>query len=230
MQPLTAPRALRTRYPRGRNMNPSAIQPTRIVVVLKLPQYKVPLLIVRARNILQRVTESPWFPSPSPSLATLQAAIDVLADAQAKTLSRAKETVAVRNVMRRNLVALLEQLRSYVEAIASVNPDHAAEIAESAGMYLKGLRGRAGLVFTVKQLRSGEVLVSAPRAARYAAYEFQYSLDGGATWLGLAQQITTKTTATVPGLKPGSTVYFRYRATVKGVTGNWSDPISFIVG
>jgi len=190
----------------------------------------VPLLISRARNILQRVTESPWFPSPSPSLATLQAAIDVLADAQAKTLSRAKETVAVRNGKRRNLIALLEQLRSYVEAIASVNPDHAAAIAESAGMYLKDLRGRGGSVFTVKQLRSGEVEVSAPRAGRYAAYEFQYSLDGGVTWLGLAQPVTTKTTATVPDLKPGSTVYFRYRATVKGVSGDWSDPIAFIVG
>jgi hypothetical protein len=211
-------------------MSPSANQPSRILVVLKLPEYEVPLLVSRARNILQRVTESSWFPSPSPALAALQAAIDVLADAQAKTLSRAKDTVAVRNSKRRALLALLDQLRSYVQSIANANPDYAAAIAESAGMYLKDSRGRGGSVFTVKQLRSGEVEVSAPSAGQHAAYEFQYSLDGGLTWLGLEQPVTTKTTATVPRLKPGSTVYFRYRATVKGVSGDWSDPIAFIVG
>ncbi len=50
----------------------------RIVVVLKLPEGKAPLLIVRARAILVAMTGNKWFPSPSPSLAEVEAATDAL--------------------------------------------------------------------------------------------------------------------------------------------------------
>jgi hypothetical protein len=36
-------------------------------------------------------------------------------------------------------------------------------------------------------------------------------------------------TATSPGLKPGSTVHFRYRAVTKGGGGDWSKTVSLIV-
>jgi hypothetical protein len=45
----------------------------------------------------------------------------------------------------------------------------------------------------------------------------------------LPRQFTTRTTVTVTGLTPGSTVHFRYRATVKGLTRDWSQVISLIV-
>jgi hypothetical protein len=69
----------------------------------------------------------------------------------------------------------------------------------------------------------------APKAGDRAGYEFQYSLDGGMTWLSLPEPFTTKASATVRGLKPGSTVHFRVRATVKGVTGDWSNSVAIIV-
>jgi hypothetical protein len=82
-------------------------------------------------------------------------------------------------------------------------------------MYLKKVRGRTGRVFGAKQSNSGEVNLIAPSAGDRAAYEFQDSVDGGITWLGLTPPVTTKASATASGLKPGSTVHFRYRATVK---------------
>jgi hypothetical protein len=124
---------------------------------------------------------------------------------------------------------LLDQLRVHVEAIANANPEHAVAIVASAGMYSKEKRGPAGRVFHAKQTKSTEVNLIAPSAGDRASYEFQYSLDGGVTWHALPQPTTTHAHATVKNLTPGTTVHFRYRATVKGLTGDWSDVIACIV-
>jgi hypothetical protein len=104
----------------------------KIVVILKLPEGKAPLLIVRARAVLVAMTGNKWFPNPSPSLAEVEAATDALFESEAKTLTRVVDSVTERDVKRRALVARLQALASYVEAIAFANPEHAAEIVESA--------------------------------------------------------------------------------------------------
>jgi hypothetical protein len=196
---------------------------------LKLPRYRAPLLVTRAKAIVERMTGNTWFPKPLPALGVVQAAIDDLFDAEARTLTRAPDSVPARDQKRLVLVTRLESLRDYVQSIADANPEQAATIIESAGMYVKRVRGPAGRVFTATQRLSGEVDLSAPSAGDRAAYEFKYSLDGGKTWSSLPEPFTTKTTVTVKGLKPGSTVHFRYRASVKGVIGDWSNPIAIIV-
>jgi hypothetical protein len=204
-------------------------QPT-IVVVLKLSEDSVPLLVSRARFIVERVTNSPWFPSPSPPLPVVEAAIDDLDAAQVRTHTRAPDSVTARDAKRMVLMQRLEELRDYVWKIAIENLEHAAEIVESAGMYLKRLRGPEPQGFAAGPGdHSGEVHVTAPRHGDRAAYEFQHSLDGKQTWLGFPKAVETKASATLTGQKPGSTVYIRYRVTVKGVTSDWSDPISIIV-
>jgi len=71
------------------------------------------------------------------------------------------------------------------------------------------------------------VRVYTPKAGDRAAYELQYSLDGGVTWINLGT--FNRASATIPNLKPGTTVHIRYRTIVKGVTSDWSDPIAIIV-
>jgi hypothetical protein len=202
----------------------------RVQVVLKLPKYQVPLLVSQARGIVQRMTGNSWFPSPEPPLADVQAAVDGLAVAEAATVTRTAGSVEVRNDKRRGLVVLLDYLRAHVELVANANKEHARAIAESAGMYLKEKGGPSVPVFHAKPGRvSTEVDLVAPSAGDRASYEFQYSLDGGKTWLGLPEPFTTKATVTVTGLTPGATVHFRHRASVKGVLGDWSDVVAIIV-
>lgn len=201
-----------------------------IVVVLKLEDVSVPVLLERAQYIVERTAESSWFPSPSPPLGEVQAAIDALSAAEVRTLTRAPDAVPDRDAKRLVLMTRLDELRGYVNRIANRNPDHCAEIVESAGMYLKRLRGPAPQVWGAwPGSHSGEVDVTAPRAGDRAAYEFQYSLDGKKTWLPFPQAVSTKASATLRGMRPASTVHLRYRVTVKGVTSGWSDPISIIV-
>ncbi len=71
------------------------------------------------------------------------------------------------------------------------------------------------------------VHLQAEAAARRASYEWQYSNDGGKTWVQAPSTLQTKTTIT--GLTPSATIVFRYRAVTKVGEGEWSQPTSIMV-
>jgi hypothetical protein len=202
---------------------------TRLLAILKFPKNKAPEAVIYARSILRSMTGNPSFPSPHPSLSTLEAATDALAEAEGAARSRALGTATIRDERRQELKGLLEQLCAHVQARADANHENAASIIESAGMYVK--KGAAPVPggFRAKHGKnSGDALVIAPSAGDRAAYEFAYSIDGMKTWVTL--EVTQKATVTVHGLTPGSTVYFRYRArTSKKGWGDLSDPIGIRV-
>jgi hypothetical protein len=201
---------------------------SRPLAVLKLPEYRVPLLVTVARAIVRAMTQNPHFPSPDPPLATVEAAIEALAVAQTATLTRMVGTVATRDEKRRALVMLLEQLRSHVQAAADADLEHAVVIIENAGMEVKRPRTVRARVFTAKQgLVSGSVEILAPKAANRAGYEWAYSTDGKGAWVPVP--FTVQASTTISGLSPGSTVHFRYRAATKDGAGDWSQPVSMIV-
>lgn len=207
----------------------SAKRPPKIVVILKLPEYETPLLIVRARGIIQRMSGNHWFPSPSPSLAEVEAATDALSDAETRTLTWVVDSVSERDAKRKALVALLQRLASYVQTVAIANPEHRAEIVESADMYLKKAGGPRGRPFKAKQTGPGQIKVVAPSAGFGAAYEFQYSLDGGKTWLSTKEPIQTRADVTIDGLPPHTMVYLQYRLILKSVAQAWSQRIRIMV-
>ncbi len=97
-------------------------------------------------------------------------------------------------------------------------------------MFVKSSRGPGPTFFHAELTKKrGQLRVIAPSAGDRAGYEFQYSLDGGATWLPFPQQFTNYSTVTPPPLPAGATVHFRYRVTIKGVTGDWIGPVSIKV-
>jgi hypothetical protein len=209
-------------------MGQSTVSRSRAVAVLKLPEDHVPHLLVRARGIVTAMTGNSWFSSPSPSLATVSAAIDALDQAETAARSKTVGTTAIRDAKRRELQMVLEQLRAYVQAIADANPESAASIIESAAMFVKGKGGRTPQVFEVNPGPvSGSVKVLLPRARDRDGYEVAQSTDGGRTWVSLDYR--TRASLVVTGLKPGSRVYFRYRVVTPDGPGDWSDPISIIV-
>jgi hypothetical protein len=66
-----------------------------------------------------------------------------------------------------------------------------------------------------------------PSAARRASYEWQYSTDGGKTWIEIPQTLQARTT--LGGLTALTTVEFRYRAVIKGGAADWSPPLTYVV-
>lgn len=63
--------------------------------------------------------------------------------------------------------------------------------------------------------------------AHRSFYEWQYSTDGGHTWVVVPSTLQARTT--VSGLTPGATVQFRVRPVTKTGEGDWSQPTSLIV-
>jgi hypothetical protein len=199
----------------------------RATITLGIPK-KNAALILYAGNIVQKMTGNASFPTPTPTLAALSAAINDLHAAETVALSRAKGSATVRNDKRAVLVSLLQQLDGYVQAIADATPENGAAIIESAGLAVRKVTPRGKRTFTVTSgPLSGSAVVTAASAGPRSSYEWQYSTDGK-TWV--AVPATTQGKTKIAGLPAGTTVQFRYlTVTPKAGQGDWSPAVSLLV-
>jgi len=199
----------------------------RALATLKLPK-SVPALIAYAAQIIKAMTGNAYFANPTPSIVVLQKGADDLMAAQTGAQARTKGAVALRNEKKAALVTLLEELRTFVQSQADANPENGASMIESSGISLRKATVRPALGFHAKAGSvSGTVKVAAPSAARRASYEWQYSIDGGKTWITMPPTLQSRTS--VVGLQPQTSVQFKYRPVMKTGPADWSQAISFIV-
>jgi hypothetical protein len=199
----------------------------RSIVSLNLPK-SVLALVAYAQQIVKAMTGNAAFPSPVPALAVLITAIGDLQAAQAVALTRVQGAVIIRNEKKTALVALLEQLRGYVQATADANIENGASIIASAGMGVKKPIVRGPRLFSARPgPLSGTATLLATPVGKRASYEWQYSADGGKTWVPAS--ITLQAKATIVGLTPGATVQFRYRPITRTGEGDWSQTVVLIV-
>ncbi len=158
----------------------------------------------------------------------MTAAIAALTGAESNALARTKGAATARNDKRAALVALLQQLRTYVQTVADADAENSAAIIQSAGFAVKKTAVRKPRVFdAVQGAVSGTVKLVTRSAGPRSAYDWEYSTDGGKTWLLLPS--TVQATTTVTGLTAGTTVQFRVRAVTKSGESDWSQPVSLIV-
>ncbi len=201
--------------------------PHRSIAILNLPT-PVGALVTYAQNVVTRMTGNPAFPSPAPTLPMVLAAVGELQTAETAALARTKGAVAIRNEKRAALVTLLGHLRGYVQTIADGNVENGTSIIESAGFAVKKTTARKPRVFdAVPGAVSGSAKLVAPSAGPRASYEWQYSTDGGKTWL--TAPVTMQARTTVPGLTPGASVVFRYRPVTRKGEGDFSQPVTLVI-
>ena len=198
----------------------------RSLAVLDLPK-RINVLITFADNVVKSMTANAYFPSPSPALATVAAAITDLQNAETAALARAKGAAATRNAKRAVLVSLLQQLRMYVQGITDQNAENAPAMIQSAGLTVKKTATRKPRVFAaLAGAVSGTVKLVAPFAGARSSYDWQYSTDGK-TWIDLTTTIQAKTTLT--GQTPGTVLQVRYRPVTKTGADDWSAPVTYTV-
>ena len=196
-------------------------------VSLKLPR-PVAAFITYVQGILAAMTNNPHFPTPTPTLAVVLAALTALQQAEASAQARTKGTVVARNDKKAALVTLMQQLRAYVQATADADAENGAAIIGSSGFPARKVAAHKPRVFTVKQgAISGSVDVLAATAARRASYDWQYSVDGGKTWVDAGPTLQAKKTITA--LPVGTSVQFRYRGVTKGGALDWSQALALLV-
>jgi hypothetical protein len=199
-----------------------------IRVILKMP-VKVADYIVRAQTIHDSMAaNSKTFPSPSPALTVLAADIANLVTKEAAAKLRGSGAVADRDAAKKVVSDDLSNERAYVEQLVNADPTNAAIIAQDAGMQLRKVptRNKPDLALS-KGLVSGTVKAVAKATKGAKANEWQYSLDGGKTWIDLPP--TTKASTTIQNLTPGVSVSIRKRVLTKAGQSDWGQPVSTLV-
>jgi hypothetical protein len=201
--------------------------PRRSLANLKLPR-TVPALITYAGAIVKSMTNNPSFPSPTPSLATVLASIAALQTAEQSALARTKGAVAARNEQKTVVVGQLEQLKGYAQSVADANLDNSVSIINSAGMAVrKTPAGHPHVLAAKPGPVAGTAKLTAPVAGRRASYNWEYSTDGGKTWVAMPSTLQSKTSMT--GLTSATTVQFRSCGVTKAGQGDWSAAVSLVV-
>jgi hypothetical protein len=203
-------------------------KPKKTPIALNLPKV-VALLLVFVRHVIDMMTKNvATFASPNPQLSTVAQHADDLEAAEVTAKTLAKGAAQVRNDKKRVVEDDMALLKAYVYSIAAANPALAITIILAAGMSPKNFR-----LHVKPQLEaimvpfSLEVLLRARAEQKKAFYEWQYSADGGHTWVDV--RTTNAASTMIKGLTAGVTYQFRYRATVKQVTGDWSQVVSLLV-
>ena len=198
------------------------------IAVLNLSN-KVKTLITHAQSVATSLaTNTASFPSPNPTLATFQADIAALVTAETAVLARTKGAVETRNAKLAIVKSDLENLRTYVQAVAdAANPGNAAAMIESVGMTLRKVTLHDKPELGIKQGSvSGTVVLTAKAAGKRAAYDWQYSTDQK-TWTPVPPTLQAKTG--VAGLTAGTVYFFRVQPLLRTGEQNWSSISSFMV-
>ena len=198
------------------------------IVVLNLPEH-VPDYIRGCRATTTALKQNAaTFPGSAALVTKTDADLDLL---EARELAIKTGTHGAADARNQQLVVVkadMKQIRAQVQQAVDANPAQAETIASQAALHIRKPTTRKPRLLSVSEGDvSGSINVIWPSAGKRAAYNAQTSIDGGKTW---AEMVTTdQARAYFSGLPVGATLLVRYRASIKGVTGNWSEPTSFVV-
>ena len=214
-------------------MNPT-VHPARAALYVKKPQFVLVLTVARVIYAALR-EEVARFPLPVPTLGVLLAQITALDLAQ-QALPRSPHgaATAARNAARDLLWTSLRSLQSYVQTVADADVANSVAILTSAGFQVARIPARdkpvlaailAGMPGVVKLVANARVLSGGLRTR--TVYHWEYSLDGGHTWV--AAPVTTSAHTIVRGLPVMTTVSFRVGVTLANVTQPWAQSVTIPV-
>jgi hypothetical protein len=198
------------------------------VAALMLPK-RGKSLVAFAKAMLDRLTNNPSFPSPTPTLAMLQTDIAALEDAEIKAASKTKGAAAARDAKARKVKEDLNHLRDYVQSVAEAqaNPATAAAIIESAFMTVRKPANRSKPVLRARNTDvSGTVTLHAKAVAPSATYYWQFSLDQQ-TWTNVPE--TMRASTVIAGLTATRMYFFRFRALTRTREVGFSQVVNLFV-
>jgi hypothetical protein len=202
---------------------------TRVIVALNPPKQVLAILAL-AKAVRAAIAANPGtFKSPVPPLAQLASDTAAFDTAQQLAETRVKGSVEARDAQKAIVLADLHALRAYVQTVVDADPSNGASIAALAGMSVRATPKSTTSPLSVKPNKktSGSVDVRASLVAPRSSHEWEYSIDGGKTYVSTPPTLQAKTTIT--GLVPGSTVSVRHRAVTKTGPDDWSQPVSITV-
>ena len=202
---------------------------TKLKAALKMSAQSPDGKVTLGQNIINSIVASPmYFPVsglPTP-IASLQNSLSNLHTAILATATGAAGTVSNMHEKERIVLSLFNVLRAYVEMQANNTADPKTVI-EAAGMVAVTPNGGVPVTeLTLSAIGNGSVQIWVPRGQGEAAFIYQYSTDGGNTWLEV--DCSKLATVTLKNQSPASVLHFRY-APVGKTKGAFSQSKSVIV-
>jgi hypothetical protein len=170
-----------------------------------------------------------FFPTPSPTLASVTTHVDDLEAAESVAQTHVTGSAAARDLKYDIVLDDLHGLQGYVQKVADNSADEPTAIAiinaSGFGLKVRGIRVKPDLKLEYGDV-SGTVKLIAKSAGARSSYQWQTSADGLA-WTDLPPSLQAKTSVT--RLSPGTRISFRYKAITKDGPGDWSNSVSIIV-
>jgi hypothetical protein len=168
------------------------------------------------------------FVTPNPTVAAVTGHLNALVAAEALVLTRAVGAPAARDLKYDVVLDDMHAWENYVQDLADAAPDEPTAIsiiaASGFGLKLHGVHVKPPLA--LKQDAQG-IRLTAKAAGKRAAYEWQRSIDNGATWENLTSTLEAKTVD--PTMVQGQRVIYRFRGILKTGANAYCNPVSIIV-
>ncbi len=206
-----------------------------IHILLKAQPKKLPFFLAVMQAIsASMLAHATTFAGSPVDLTMFKTQVGNLASAQQAARVRGPGLVAARTEALQIVSGSVELLRAFVEQLCNSSPEQAATIAQAASMQIRTtalrakvpLRARQGDQSGVVILYASVALLVTGKGGRY--FNWEYSLDGGKTWITVAS--TPKAKTTVTGLPALTTVVFRVSVTDNKVgQGPWTAAVPFLV-
>jgi len=171
-------------------------------------------LLTFASFIHQQISaETTVFPTPSPGMIALNDAIEEFRSAKTNAGDGSRLLIREKNVQRKALVALLDQLCNYVMFIAAGDPEVAAKAGFPFTKQPEPTVMNVPTNLTVNAgKQTGEIEISVAKVQHAASYLHQYSTDPllqEANWMTMS---CTQCKCTITDLEPGVKYFFRVGA------------------
>jgi hypothetical protein len=189
------------------------------------------LLITDTGSIITAMTGNPSYPTPSPTLVVMQAALDAFTAAVADAAGGGVTLTATKKDRRADLVALLRQLASYVQVACkgdlTILLSSAYPIQKPQRFPIGVLPAPIGLTVTLGS-RTGELNASATPIPGAAIYNSRITTAAAPTVIVQSAQ-TTAASNIFDSLTPG--LVYNVQANAVGAAGpsDWSDPVPLMV-
>ena len=169
-------------------------------------------------------------PVPLTTLTGLLNDVDTANTNVAKHVSGAVEDRLAKRVKAESALRITG---AYVDTVGAAAPiEQASAILASSGFTenKKPTRNKpAYAVARAKKQAAGSVTATVKALGRHGTvmYCHQYSTTGGQAWVDCTP--TDDTALAINGLPIGQTVSFRFRTLIKGVYGDWSQTLTYVV-
>ena len=188
-------------------------------------------LEAKALSIIDAMTDNANFPTPSPTLSDVSAAITEYSSALAGAKTRDKTQVANKNIKREALLNLLRDLAAYVNFTANGNKSVIVSSGfDTAKDNASALPIVAPTNFKIAAgMNPGQATTSISGVKGARTYVHQYTLDPiSDTSVWQSKYVTTRS-YTFDGMGSGKKYWFRVAAIGSGEQIAYSDPLSLII-